>query len=283
MSNLCKLFEVTGPPGGRTAYYRYRRGRSHNADKKYNRPKHEVRIEFIRNSKRYGSRRIRESLKQKGIKIGRRKVAEIMRREGLKAIQPRKFIPRTTDSKHGKRICDNLLLDQPKPDRPNAVWVSDITYMPLKGGKWAYLCTWMDLYSRQIVGWQVADNMQESLVREPLERALLKRRVKPGMVIHSDRGGQYLSKNVKKLVKTFKLEQSMSRLDDPYDNACAESLWSRIKAELCMPKGGYENLAKLKTILFEYIEGFYNNRRLHSSLNYLNPVAFETEYYRQTG
>jgi len=130
--------------------------------------------------------------------------------------------------------------------------------------------------------------MQESLVREPLERALLKRRVKPGMVIHSDRGGQYLSKNVKKLVKTFKLEQSgpprgMSRLDDPYDNACAESLWSRIKAELCMPKGGYENLAKLKTILFEYIEGFYNNRRLHSSLNYLNPVAFEAEFYRQTG
>lgn len=278
MSYLCLLFDVS-----RTAYYRYRRGKSHNSDSKYNRPRHEIRIEFIRNSKRYGSRRIRESLKQKGIKIGRRKVAEIMRREGLKAIQPRKFIPRTTDSKHGKRICDNLLLDQPKPDRPNAVWVSDITYMPLKGGKWAYLCTWMDLYSRQIVGWQVADNMQESLVREPLERALLKRRVKPGMVIHSDRGGQYLSKNVKKLVKTFKLKQSMSRSDDPYDNACAESLWSRIKAELCMPKGGYENLAKLKTILFEYIEGFYNNRRLHSSLNYLNPVAFETEYYRQTG
>jgi len=215
-------------------------------------------------------------------------VAEIMRREGLKAIQPRKFIPRTTDSKHGKRICDNLLLDQPKPDRPNAVWaaaaaVSDITYMPLKGGQWAYLCTWMDLYSRQIVGWQVADNMLESLVREPLERALLKRRVKPGMVIHSDRGGQYLSKKVKKLVKTFKLKQSMSRADDPYDNACAESLWSRIKAELCMPKGGYENLGKLRVTLFEYIEGFYNNRRLHSSLNYLNPVAFEAEYYRQTG
>jgi len=146
VSYLCLLFDVS-----RTAYYRYRRGKSHNSDSKYNRPRHEIRLEFIRNSKRYGSRRIRESLKQKGIKIGRRKVAEIMRREGLKAIQQRKFIPRTTDSKHGKRICDNLLLDQPKPDRPNAVWVSDITYMPLKGGKWAYLCTWMERAGAPVV------------------------------------------------------------------------------------------------------------------------------------
>lgn len=128
----------------RTAYYRYRRGESHNAEKKNNRPKHEIRIEFIRNLKRYGSRRITESLKQKGIRIGRRKVAEIMRKEGLRAIQPPRFIPRTTDSNHGKRICRNLLPDQPKPSRPNAAWTSDITYMPLKGGKWAYLCTWME-------------------------------------------------------------------------------------------------------------------------------------------
>lgn len=267
----------------RTAYYRYRRGRSHNADKKYNRPKHEIRIEFIRNLKRYGSRRIKESLKQKGIRIGRRKVAEIMRKENLRAIQPPKFIPRTTDSKHGKRVCQNLLPDQPKPSQPNAVWVSDITYMPLKGGKWAYLCTWMDLYSRQIVDWQLADNMEESLVREPLIRALLKRKAKEGMIVHSDRGGQYLSRKMKKVIKTFKLRQSMSRADDPYDNAWAESFWSRMKAELDMPKGGYENIDKLKSVLFEYIDGYYNTRRLHSSLNYLNPSTFEAEYYRKTG
>jgi len=168
----------------RTAYYRYRQGKSHNADKKYNRPKHEIRREFIQNFKRYGSRRIRESLKQKGIKIGRRKIAEIMRKEGLRAIQPPKFVPRTTDSSHGKRVATNLLLDQPKPKAPNCAWVSEITYMPLKGGKWAYLCVWIDLFSRQVVSWQLADNMQESLVREPLERALLRRRVKPGMIIH---------------------------------------------------------------------------------------------------
>jgi putative transposase len=278
ISYLCSLFDIS-----RTAYYRYKRGKSHNSGNKYNRPKYEIRIEFIRNLKRYGSRRIKATLEQKGIKIGRQKVSEIMRTEGLRAIQPPKFIPRTTDSKHGKRVCDNLLLNQPKPDAPNQIWVSDITYMPLKGGKWAYLATWMDLYSRQIVGWELADNMLENLVREPLEKALLKRKVKSGLIIHSDRGGQYLSNKMKKLVKTFILEQSMSRADDPYDNAWAESLWSRLKAELDMPKGGYESLEKLKSVLFEYIDGYYNVRRLHSGLNYLNPVAFEELYYKKAG
>jgi putative transposase len=243
--------------------------------------------------KRYGSRRIKASLQQQGTKIGRQKVAEIMRKEGLRAIQPRKFVPRTTDSRHGQRVSDNLLLNQPKPDRPNQVWVSDITYMPLKDGKWAYLATWMDLYSRQIVGWKLADNMEESLVREPLESALLKRRVKSGLIVHSDRGGQYLSNKMKKLIETFTLKQSgpprgMSRADDPYDNACAESLWTgppggRLKAELDMPKGGCESVEKLRTVLFEYIDGYYNIRRLHSGLNYLNPVAFEALYYKKVG
>jgi putative transposase len=143
----------------------------------------------------------------------------------------------------------------------------------------------MDLYSRQIVGWELADNMLEILVREPLEKALLKRKVKvdSGLIVHSDRGGQYLSNNLKKLMETFKLKQSMSRADDPYDNVCAESLWSRLKAELDMSKGGYECIEKLRSILFEYIEGYYNIRRLHSGLNYLNPVALEALYYRKTG
>jgi transposase InsO family protein len=141
----------------------------------------------------------------------------------------------------------------------------------------------MDLYSRQIVGWKLADNMEESLVREPLESALLKRRVKSGLIVHSDRGGQYLSNKMKKLIETFTLKQSMSRADDPYDNANAESLWSRLKAELDMPKAGYESLDALRSVLFEYIDGYYNVRRLHSGLNYLNPVAFEALYYKKAG
>lgn len=222
-------------------------------------------------------------LAQKQIKLSRRIVGKIMREEGLIAIQPRSFVPRTTDSKHGKRVCENLLLDKAKPTTPNQVWVSDITYMPLKGGKWAYLSAWQDLYTREIVGWTVADNMREEMVREPLEKALLKKNAPKTMIIHSDRGGQYLSDNIKKVVKTFELNQSMSRADDPYDNATAESLWSRLKAELDMLKAGYESVEELREILFEYIEGFYNRQRLHSSLGYQSPQTFTENYYKKAG
>jgi transposase InsO family protein len=122
--------------------------------------------------------------------------------------------------------------------------------------------------------------MQESSVREPLEKALLKRKIQPGLIVHSDRGGQYLSDKMKELVQTFGLKQSMSRADDPYDNAFTESLWSRLKTALEIPKGGYENLVILRSILFEFIEVYratnrYNRQRLHSSLNYEFPADFE--------
>lgn len=273
---LCAVFEVS-----RTSYYNFARGRSYNLEKKYSRPRHEIRMEFLRNMKRYGSRRIQASLALRQIKLGRRTVSRLMKEEGLIAIQPRSFIPRTTDSKHGKRVCENLLLGMQKPSVPNAVWVSDITYIPLKGGKWAYLSAWQDLYTREIVGWAVAEHMREDLVREPLEKALLKKNAPKAMIIHSDRGGQYLSANLKKVVKTFELQQSMSRADDPYDNATAESLWSRIKAELEMPKGGYDNIEELHKVLFEYIEGYYNRQRLHSALNYQSPKTFIENYYKK--
>jgi putative transposase len=127
---------------------------------------------------------------------------------------------------------------------------------------------------KKIYGWSVDDNMQELLVRKPLEKALLKRKVQPGLIVHSDRGGQYLSDKMKELVQIFGLKQSMSRADDPYDNAFAESLWSRLKTELEIPKGGYENIVILRSILFEFIEGYYNRQRLHSSLNYEFPADF---------
>jgi putative transposase len=208
-------------------------------------------------------------------------VAEFMRENGLRAIQQPKFVPRTTDSKHGKRVCPNLLLNQPKPTEPNQILVSDITYMPLKNNELAYLCTWMDLFTRVIVSWSVDDNMQEALVREPLEKALLKRKIQYGLTVHSDRGGQYLSDKMKELVQTFGLKQSMSRADDPYENAFAESLWSRLKTELEIRKGGYENLQVLRSILFEFIEGYYNRQQLRSSLNYEFPADFETKWFEK--
>ena len=270
----------------RTAYYRYARGNSYNSDKKYLRAKHEIRKEFLVNKKRYGSRRIKVAILENGIVISRKTVAKLMKEEELKALQPKSFVPKTTDSKHGKRIAENLLLNNPKPNAPNQIWVSDITYITLKSGKWAYLATYMDLFTRKIVAWKVDDNMRETLVREPLEAALIKRKIKVGalLIIHSDRGSQYVSDNMNKLInKIFKIRQSMSRKSECYDNANAESLWSRLKTELEIPKDGYENIQELKTVLFEYIEGYYNPKRLHSSIGYMSPNKFETMYYKNEG
>ena len=132
---LCFVFEVS-----KTSYYNFEKGKTYNLEAKYKRPRHEIRLEFHRNMKRYGARRMQALLKVKGMVLGRRTVSKIMKEEGLKAIQPRSFIPRTTDSKHGKRVSANLLLQQAKPTNPNQVWVNDITaaaaaYMPLKSGK----------------------------------------------------------------------------------------------------------------------------------------------------
>ena len=145
-------------------YYRHARGDSYDSDKKYLRAKHEIRKEFLVNEKRYGSRRIKEAISENGIKISRKNVAKLMREEALKALQPKSFVPKTTDSNHGKRVAENLLLNKPKPNAPNQIWGSDITYIALKSGKWAYLATYMDLYTRKIVGWKVDDNMRETLV-----------------------------------------------------------------------------------------------------------------------
>jgi putative transposase len=120
----------------RTAYYRYAQGNSYNSDKKYLRAKHEIRKEFLVNKKRYGSRRIKAAISENGINISRKTVAKLMRENDLKALQPKSFVPKTTDSKHGKRVAENLLLNKPKPDAPDQVWVSDITYIALKNGKW---------------------------------------------------------------------------------------------------------------------------------------------------
>ena len=267
----------------RTAYYRYIRSNSYDSDKKYLRAKQEIRKEFLVNKKRYGSRRIKVAILEKGIDISRKTVAKLMREDDLKALQPKSFIPKTTDSNHGKRVAENLLLNQPKPDSPDQIWVSDITYIALKIGKWAYLATYMDLYTRKIVGWKVDDNMRETLVREPLETALIKRKIKVGssLIIHSDRGSQYVSDKMNKLInKTFKIRQSMSRKSECYDNANAESLWSRLKTELEIPKDGYENIQELRTVLFEYIEAYYNPKRLHSSIGYKSPNKFEMLYYK---
>lgn len=130
---------------------------------------------FIHHKRRYGTRRLRAELQAQGHRVGRQRLRTALRERGLRALQPRAYTPRTTDSTHGLRCAPNLLLGQPAPTRPNQVWVSDITYLPLASGQWAYLCAFQDAHTRQVVGWQVLATMPEELVLSALRRALLAR------------------------------------------------------------------------------------------------------------
>jgi putative transposase len=201
-----------------------------------------------------------------------------MKLADLQPIQPKSFVPRTTDSTHDKGFWPNLLLGQSLPQAPNLVWISDITYLPLVNGEWAYLGGWLDLFSRRVVGWRVDDNMEETLVRLPLQVALAARQPLPGLILHSDRGGQYVSTEVRKLIDLWRIRPSMSRADDPYDNAFAESFWSRLKAEL-LEGGAFLSVDDARTEIFDYIELYYNRVRRHSSLGYQSPDQFEQQYH----
>ena len=230
VETLCSVLGLS-----RTAYYRYRRGDSYKPTIEKGKKQQLVEQIFADHKRRYGNRRIVAELKEQGYKLGRDQVRTLMKIAGLQPIQPKSFVPRTTASKHGKGYWPNLLLNQPLPLEPNLVWVSDITYLPLVNGEWAYLGAWMDLFSRRVVGWQVDDNMEDELIIIPLRKALQSRQSPPGLITHSDRGGQYKSNELQELISLWHIKPSMSRADDPYDNAFAESFWSRLRllAELC--------------------------------------------------
>lgn len=232
---------------------------------------------FWENRRRYGSRRVQKALQDEGIEVGRHRIRRLMHQQNWRAIQPRSFVPRTTDSSHGLRACPNLLLALGQSIRPDQAWVGDITYLPLVGGGWAYLASWMDLYSRRIIGWCVDVNMEESLIVRAFDQATTLRRPKPGLIVHSDQGGQYFGKIFKGRLAKWNCRQSMAEKENPYQNAHAESLWSRIKAEL-LEDGCFESLQDAHEELFNYIEGYYNIRRLHSSLGYMSPINFEKQH-----
>ncbi|MGI4871146.1 MAG: IS3 family transposase [Janthinobacterium lividum] len=191
---------------------------------------------FEQHRRGYGTRRLRVELQAQGHRVGRQRLRSAMRRHGLRALQPRAYTPRTTDSTHGLRCAPNRLLDQPKPSRPNQVWVSDITYLPLASGQWAYLCAFQDAFTRQVVGWRVLGSMPEELVTSALRQALLARQPAPGLLVHSDRGGQYCANAYRALLDQYECRRSQSRRDECLDNAQAESLWSRLKTEELGPR-----------------------------------------------
>lgn len=280
VETLCQLLQVS-----RSGYYRYRKGESYQASQSKKKQAGEVKRVFDEHKGRYGSRRILAELQDLHLQVGRHRVRVLMQEASLKAIQPKRFVPKTTDSSHGKRACANLLLNEQSkfiglPTALNRIWVSDISYVPLVGGKFVYLGVWLDLFSRMIVGWQLDENMEESLLIRGLDKALKSRSPKPGLIVHSDRGGQYFSKKMRKLLEKYHCKQSMSRRDEVYDNSYAESFFSRFKTEL-MEDGAFLSMEDARTEIFEFIESYYNRKRRHSALGNKSPLNYEKLYYLQ--
>ena len=227
---------------------------------------------FFDNRRRYGSRRIAASLK-----IGRATVQKVMRLEGLRAIQAKQFKPQTTDSKHGLPVCANLLQDGANaPAAKGEVFVGDITYLRLLDGSFCYLACLQDKFTRRIVGWKVAERMTAQLVIDVFNQARRRRLIGKNAIIHSDQGSQYAAVEYRRLLYIGGFRQSMSRKGNCYDNAQAESFFSRFKAEL-VENGIFESVEDTRSEVFSYIEGYYNRTRLHSGLNYQSPMQFENE------
>jgi transposase InsO family protein len=222
----------------------------------------------------YGSPRITAALRREGHRCGRNRIARLMRHKGLKARQKRRFVPRTTQSDHDHPIAPNWLARVPSATRPDQIWVVDITYIDTAEG-WIFLAVILDACSRKVVGWAMAASLETSLVTEALERARQRRLPSPGLLHHSDRGVQYASSAYRALLATYRITPSMSRTANPYDNALAESFFATLKTECFEQTPRTRAEAKLK--VFDYIETFYNSRRLHSALRYRSPVEFENQ------
>jgi putative transposase len=237
---------------------------------------------YFENRRRYGVRRIKADLNKQGHKIGKFQVRQLMKEEGLKAIGTKKFKPQTTDSK-GTLASPNLLKDIKLEEcAATKIIIGDITYIPLQNGSWSYLAVWQDKVTRRIIGWSLSDLMTAELVISALEKAILKGKVKAGAIIHTDRGSQYASNNFRQLLRINCFRQSMSGKGNCYDNAQAESFFSRFKAEL-LENGKFEDIEQARSEIFSYIEGYYNRIRLHSSLGYKSPVEFEQELKIKNG
>lgn len=229
---------------------------------------------FKRHRRRYGYRRIWEELADQGIVCAADRVRRIMRERGMRAIQPKTYVPRTSDGRADKP-SPNLLLGQSLPTEPDQVWAGDITFIPTSTG-WLYLAVIIDLCSRKIVGWALADNLRTPLVIEALEQALGSRSTAQKPIFHSDRGSQYGSGAYRKVLSEAGMRQSMSARANPYHNAWTESFMGTLKAEM-LQDGCFINAQDARTEIFAYIDSYYNTQRKHSSIGYQTPAQFEAQ------
>lgn len=269
MAVQCSVLEVS-----RSGYYSWL-GRPESATRRANRALAQEIAEIHRDHRGvYGSPRIYLALKRRGHLVGRNRVARLMREDGLRAKTKRRF-KATTDSRHGHPVAPDILHRDFAPEGPNRVWASDITYIRTREG-WLYLAVVMDLFSRGIVGWSMAERLTSPLVRDALQMALQQRRPPEGLLHHSDRGSQYAAGDYRELLTKNGIVCSMSRRGNCWDNAPVESFFSTLKCEWVFHRR-YRSRAEARQSIFDYIERFYNRQRMHSTIGGLSPMEFEQQ------
>ena len=230
---------------------------------------------------RYGSPRIHQDLQAQGLRVGRHRVARLMRLQGLRSIRRRRAWRSQGMTAPGV-VAANVLRRDFAATRPNEKWAGDITYVPTRQG-WLYLAVLMDLYSRRIIGWAMDDQGATSLTLSALEMALRQRAVRADLLHHSDRGSQYGAAAYQQRLVVCGIRCSMSRPGNCWDNAVVESFFATLKTELISKGDPFSTRQEARTAIFEYMEGFYNRARRHSTLGYLSPVEFEQRAAYSTG
>lgn len=265
---LCEMLEVSA--SGYYAWATRKPGERQKADQEL-----AAKIQQVHGSSRktYGSPRITTTLRRQGLKCSRKRVARIMKQNGLQGAQKARFRPRTTDSRHDDPISPNRLELVAFIDHLNQIWASDITYIPTLEG-WLYLAAFMDLKSRKITGWRLRDNMRTDLVEDAFLQAVFRNRPEPGLIVHSDRGSQYASHQFRKTLAQHQAISSMAGNGNCYDNAAMESFWATLKTDLSISQP-FKTKEEARLAIFDYIETFYNRFRLHSALGDLSPLDYE--------
>lgn len=263
----CRVFDVS-----RSGYYRWLGAEPSERAREDAALTVEIKHIHRKHKGRYGSPRVHRDLRERGRRVGRKRVARLMRQQGLRGHTPRRF-RRTTDSRHSHRIAPNLVARDFAASAPNEAWVGDITYVQTRDG-WLYLAVLLDLFSRRVVGWAMSDRIDTELVLRALQMAVEQRNPQPGLIHHTDRDSRYASDDYQTALARRGMVASMSRKGDCWDNAVAESLFATLEKELLCEQP-LTSRAATRARIADYIDNYYNAHRRHSYLDYATPLAYE--------
>ena len=266
---MCNTLEVS-----RSGYYVWKDKMKSACEIRNDKLLEEIRRVFFESKKRYGSPRIYKQLISEGVYCGRHRIARIMRREGMVARKKRRY-KKPVSLQRVQPIAKNILRRNFTVKKANKVWASDVTYFWTRTG-WLHLAVVMDLFSRKIIGWSMKSRIDKGLTKEALGMALINREPRYRLIHHSDQGAEYTNKEYQCFLKQEQMIPSMSRKANCYDNAVVESFFKTIKAELTRQRA-FGTKEEARTAIFEYIEVFYNRKRLHSFLGYVSPEEFEKQ------